>query len=399
MNAYWLDWFNLLGRWLHLISGIAWIGASFYFVWLDNHLLPPKNPDDSLMGIAGEVWSVHGGGFYHAQKYRVAPQLLPEPLHWFKWEAYTTWLSGFFLLCLIYYVGAETYLIDPAVAALSPIEAIAIGIGSLVLGWVIYDGLCRSPLGRNDRLLGLAVATLSAAAAWGLCHVFSGRGAFIHYGAMLGTLMVANVFFVIIPGQRELIKAKLAGREPDPAPGLKGRQRSLHNTYFTLPVIFTMMSNHYALIFNHSYNWVLLIAISIAGAAIRVYFVARHKGRPSPVPLVLGVGLLAGVAFAISPASQPQAAVSVNTADQFAQVVHIVQTRCASCHAEKITQAGFVAAPKGVLLDTSERIAAHATQIYQQVASRAMPLGNLTGMTDQERQFIVSWGSAGALTK
>ena len=399
MNAYWLDWLNLLGRWLHLISGIAWIGASFYFVWLDNHLLQPKNPDDSAKGIAGEVWSVHGGGFYHAQKYRVAPQLLPEPLHWFKWEAYTTWLSGFFMLCLVYYVGAGTYLIDPAVAALSPMEAIAIGLGSLVLGWLIYDGLCRSPLGRNDRQLGLAVAMLAAAAAWGLCHVFSGRGAFIHYGAMLGTLMVANVFFVIIPGQRELIKAKLAGREPDPAPGLKARQRSLHNTYFTLPVIFTMMSNHYAMVFNHSYNWVLLIAISIAGAAIRVYFVARHKGHASPAPIVLGMGLLAGVAFAISPAPPPQAAATVNTADQFAKVVHIVQNRCASCHAEKVTQAGFVAAPKGVLLDTPERIAAHATQIYQQVASRAMPLGNLTGMTDQERQFIVAWGSAGAPSK
>lgn len=399
MNAYWLDWLDLLGRWLHLISGIAWIGASFYFVWLDNHLLHPKDQDDSAKSIAGEVWSVHGGGFYHAQKYRVVPQLLPEPLHWFKWEAYTTWLSGFFMLCLVYYVGAGTYLIDPAVAALSSMEAIAIGLGSLVLGWLIYDGLCRSPLGRNDRLLGLAVAMLAAAAAWGLCHVFSGRGAFIHYGAMLGTLMVANVFFVIIPGQRELIKAKLAGREPDPAPGLKARQRSLHNTYFTLPVIFTMMSNHYAMVFNHPYNWVLLIAISIAGAAIRVYFVARHKGHASPVPIVLGVVLLAGVAFAISPVSAPQAVASMNSADQFAQVVHIVQNRCASCHAEKVTQAGFVAAPKGVMLDTPERIASHATQIYLQVSSRAMPLGNLTGMTDQERQFIVAWGIAGGPSK
>lgn len=400
MQAYWLEWLNLLGRWLHLITGIAWIGASFYFVWLDNHLLAPRDAADSEKGISGEVWSVHGGGFYHAQKYRVAPALLPEPLHWFKWEAYSTWLSGFFLLCLIYYAGADAYLIDPAVAALSPIQAIAIGIGTLVLGWLIYDGLCRSPLGRDDRLLGLAVLAMSVFAAWGLTHVFSGRGAFIHYGAMLGTLMVGNVFFNIIPGQRELIKAKLAGREPDPTPGLKARQRSVHNTYFTLPVIFTMMSNHYAMVFNHDYNWLILVAISIAGAAIRIYFVSRHKGQPTPAALVLGVGLLLGVAIAISPATSPMpASVTLKPAEQFAQVVNVIQSRCASCHAEHPTQAGFAAAPKGIMLDTPARVAAQSTLIYQQVFSRAMPLGNLTAMTDQERQQIFAWHDTGARTQ
>lgn len=400
MQAYWLEWLNLLGRWLHLITGIAWIGASFYFVWLDNHLLAPRDAADSEKGISGEVWSVHGGGFYHAQKYRVAPALLPEPLHWFKWEAYSTWLSGFFLLCLIYYAGADAYLIDPAVAALSPIQAIAIGIGTLVLGWLIYDGLCRSPLGRDDRLLGLAVLAMSVFAAWGLTHVFSGRGAFIHYGAMLGTLMVGNVFFNIIPGQRELIKAKLAGREPDPTPGMKARQRSVHNTYFTLPVIFTMMSNHYAMVFNHDYNWLLLVAISIAGAAIRIYFVSRHKGQPTPAALVLGVGLLLGVAIAISPATSPMpASVTLKPAEQFAQVVNVIQSRCASCHAEHPTQAGFAAAPKGIMLDTPARVAAQSTLIYQQVFSRAMPLGNLTAMTDQERQLIFAWHDTGARTQ
>ncbi|MFA5172149.1 MAG: urate hydroxylase PuuD [Sulfuriferula sp.] len=398
MNAYWLEWLNLLGRWVHLITGIAWIGASFYFVWLDNHLRAPRDPADSFKGISGEVWSVHGGGFYHAQKYRVAPDLLPEPLHWFKWEAYSTWLSGFFMLCLVYYVGADTYLIDPSVAALTSAEAIAIGIGSLALGWLIYDGLCRSSLGRDDRLLGLAVLALSVAAAWGLTHVFSGRGAFIHYGAILGTLMVGNVFFVIIPGQRELIKAKLAGRNPDSAPGLKARQRSVHNTYFTLPVIFTMMSNHYAMVFNHSYNWMILVAISIAGAAIRVYFVSRHRGEGKLAPLLAGVSLLAGVAIAISPiATQPS--VKVNAADQFAQVMQVVQNRCTSCHAEHPTQTGFVAAPKGIMLDTTTRVEMQAALIYQQVSSRAMPLGNLTAMTEQERQLIVAWHDAGALTK
>lgn len=401
MNAYWLEWLNLLGRWLHLITGIAWIGASFYFVWLDNHLLAPRVAADTDKGVNGEVWSVHGGGFYHAQKYRIAPELLPEPLHWFKWEAYSTWLSGFFMLCLMYYVGADSYLIDPTVAALTPVEAIAIGLGTLVLGWLIYDGLCRSPLGRDDRLLGVAVLVLSVFAAWGLTHVFSGRGAFIHYGAMLGTLMVGNVFFVIIPGQRELIKAKLAGREPDAVPGLKAKQRSVHNTYFTLPVIFTMMSNHYAMVFNHAYNWILLVAISIAGAAIRVYFVSRHKGQAKPVALVVGVVMLAGTAIAISPAavSQLPASNAVDAAQRFAQVVQIVHTRCTACHAEHPIQTGFFAAPKGILLDTPTRVATQATLIYQQVASRAMPLGNLTAMTEQERQMITAWHDAGALSR
>ncbi|BBP00936.1 urate hydroxylase PuuD [Sulfuriferula nivalis] len=399
MDAYWLEWLNFLGRWVHLITGIAWIGASFYFVWLDNHLRVPIDPADSYKGISGEVWSVHGGGFYHAQKYRVAPEQLPEPLHWFKWEAYSTWLSGFFMLSLVYYVGADTYLIDPAVAVLTPEQAIAIGIGTLIAGWLIYDGLCRSPLGRDDRLLGLAVLALSVFAAWGLTHVFSGRGAFIHYGAMLGTLMVGNVFFVIMPGQRELIKAKLAGRKPDATPGLKAKQRSVHNTYFTLPVIFTMMSNHYAMLFNHAYNWVLLVAISLAGAAIRVYFVSRHKGQPSKLPLLLGIGLLVGVAIAISPAAVTPPETVEAPAAQFAKVVHIVQTRCVACHAEHPTQAGFVAAPKGIMLDTPTRVAMQETLVYQQVSSRAMPLGNLTAMTEQERQLIVAWHDAGALTQ
>ena len=395
-GAYWLEWLNLLGRWVHLITGIAWIGASFYFVWLDNHLLPPQHPADADKGIGGEVWAVHGGGFYHAQKYRVAPATLPEPLHWFKWEAYTTWLSGFFMLVLVYYLNADTYLIDPAVLALSPLQAIVIGLATMALGWLVYDALCRSPLGRDDRWLGLALLVMMTLAAWGLSHVFSGRGAYIHYGAILGTLMVGNVFFVIIPGQRELVKAKLAGREVDPTPGLKAKQRSVHNTYFTLPVLFTMMSNHYAMVFNHAYNWLLLVLISLAGAAIRVYFVLRHKGRAPWWPLLLGIGLLAGVAVASAPPPAPTAVAIANPAAEFARVVSVVELRCASCHAAQPSQPGFAAAPKGVLLDTPARIAAQATPIYQQVLSRAMPLGNLTGMTEAERQRVLNWYAAGA---
>src|SRR6266403_595242 len=277
MSAYVIDWLSLLGRWVHLITGIAWIGASFYFVWLDNHLLPPTGELLSRKGVGGELWAVHGGGFYNAQKYRVAPQVLPAYLHWFYWEAYSTFLSGFFLLGLLYYAQAEIYLIDPRVAHLSKPAAIAIGVAVIVGGWLIYDALCRSVLKQRDTWLAAVLALLFSAAAFALCRLFSGRGAFIEFGAMLGTIMVANVFFVIIPGQREMVRAKREGRDPDPEAGLRGKLRSVHNTYFTLPVLFTMISNHYAMTFGAHYNWLVLIALCAAGVLIRVYFVARPK--------------------------------------------------------------------------------------------------------------------------
>ena len=275
MSAYAIDFLSMLGRWLHLITGIAWIGASFYFVWLDNHLTEPADPGLRSLGVGGELWAVHGGGFYHAQKYRVAPATLPATLHWFYWEAYATFLSGLFLLGLLYYARPAVYLIDPQVAALTDAAAVGIGAGSLIGGWVIYDALCRR-LERRPALLGALIACLCTAAAYGLCHVFSGRGAFLQFGAMLGTMMVANVYFVIIPGQREMERAKREGREPDPLAGRRGKMRSVHNTYFTLPVLFAMISNHYALTFGARYNWLVLLAVSAAGALIRVYFVLRH---------------------------------------------------------------------------------------------------------------------------
>ena len=397
MEAYVLDWLNLLGRWFHMITGIAWIGASFYFVWLDNHLLAPKEKSAADKGVSGELWAVHGGGFYNAQKYRVAPAALPEPLHWFKWEAYTTWLSGFFLLCLIYYLGAEVYLIDRSVADIGRVAAIAIGLGTLAGGWIVYDLLCNSPLGRNDAALGIVLFVLTGAAGWGLCNVFSGRGAYIHFGAMLGTIMVANVFFVIIPGQKELVRAKIEGREPDPVHGLRGKQRSVHNTYFTLPVLFTMISSHYAMTYGHPHNWLILAGISFAGAAIRVYFVARHAGRASPLPALAGVASLVAVAIAIAPPLRDTgASAATSSAADFAHVQSIVLTRCAVCHAQSPSQPGFAAAPKGVMLDTPARIAAQALQIQQQVSSRVMPLANLTGMTDAEREVIAQWFGHGA---
>ena len=255
---YLLDWCGLLVRWFHVVAGIAWIGSSFYFVWLDNHLEPQGASEPIDPNVAGELWAVHGGGFYRSRKYRVAPPVLPPTLHWFYWEAYSTWLSGFALLCLLYFLRAEAYLIDPSVAALTKPAAIAIALGVLVASWLVYDGLCRSPLGRNGRALAIAVAVVTAIEAWGVCHLFGGRGAFMIFGAALGTIMVANVLFVIIPGQRELVRAKKEGREPDPAPGLRGKQRSVHNTYFTLPVVFVMISNHYAMTYGARNNWLVL---------------------------------------------------------------------------------------------------------------------------------------------
>ena len=398
MAAYLIDWLSLAARWLHLITGIAWIGASFYFVWLDNHLLPPRDPKDSARGISGEVWSVHGGGFYQAQKFKVAPAFLPEPLHWFKWEAYWTWMSGTFLLALIYWYGAEIYLIDPTVAALSKPVAIAIGVGTLVLGWLVYDVLCKSRLGQNDRLLGIAVCLFTVLVAYGLCQVFSGRGAFIHYGAMLGTIMVANVFFVIMPGQRELVSATEAGRSPDPTPGLKAKQRSVHNTYFTLPVLFVMISNHYAMTYGHAYNWLILLAISLIGALIRVYFVARHKGPASPWPLLAAALLTLALVAALAPRTTPDTGQDTgSTSVSFSQVQQIVTQRCTVCHATHPSQPGFTAPPKGVVFDTPQDITGQALTIHQQtVVSKAMPIGNLTGMSDAERALIDQWFQAGA---
>jgi uncharacterized membrane protein len=402
MSAYLFEWVSLLGRWLHLITGIAWIGASFYFVWLDNHLLPPKRQELIDAGVGGEVWAVHGGGFYNAQKYKTAPAALPESLHWFYWEAYTTWLSGFFLLCLLYFGQAEVYLIDPAVAALSKPVAIALALAFLAVGWLIYDLLCRSPLGRDDRALGAVIFVFLSIAAWALCHLYSGRGAYILFGAMIGTIMVANVFFVIIPGQREMVKAKREGRALDPIHGIRGKQRSVHNTYFTLPVLFVMISNHYALTYGASLNWLVLIAMSFAGASIRAWFVARHKahergGKTPLLPLALGLATLAGVAFALAPIpGRSSAANAMPAAARFAQVQGIVQQRCVPCHAPAPTFSGFSAAPNGVFLDTPDHLLAHTAQMQTQLATRVMPVGNLTQMTELERATVLGWLADGA---
>ncbi|NKC14008.1 MAG: hypothetical protein GKR94_18030 [Gammaproteobacteria bacterium] len=396
MEAYLIDWLNLLGRWLHLVVGIAWIGASFYFIWLDDQLEPITSDSDRDDTISGELWAVHGGGFYHSQKYRVSPPELPATLHWFKWEAYWTWLSGMFLLALIYWYQAEIYLIDPAVADIS--KPLAIGVGALTLagGWFIYDGLCRSPLAQNDTWLSAALLLFVGLTAYGLCFVFGGRGAYMHYGAMLGTIMVANVFFVIIPGQQDLVTAKQEGRPPDPIHGIRGKQRSVHNTYFTLPVLFVMVSHHYAGTFNHDYNWLILIGLSLAGTLIRVYFVARHKGGASLWSLMVAGAIMAAIFFAGRPPpasgrAAETAAPDMATVDM-ATVQGIVYARCTGCHSAAPRQAGFAVAPKGFVLDSQAQIIAGAHKIHQQtVLTKAMPIGNSTKMTDEERALLDSW--------
>ena len=396
MEAYIVDWLSLLTRWLHLISGIAWIGASFYFVMLDNSLTQPKNPDDTKRGVFGELWAVHGGGFYISQKFLTGPkgEPLTENLHWSKWEAYTTWLSGIALLALIYWLGASSYLIDRSVMALSPPAAIAISVASLAGGWFVYDGLCRLLEGKENVLAALVFVFIMACA-WALFHVFSARAAYIHVGAIIGTIMVANVFFHIIPGQKRMVADIRAGRDPDPRPGIIGKQRSVHNTYFTLPVLFVMISNHYPMTYSHPQGWLVLGVIMLAGVLIRQFFVLRHSGNVKWALPAAGVALLAGVAVAIA----PKIADSGGGRVTFANVQGVLKERCLQCHASQPTQPGFAQPPKGVLLETPEQVAANAPKIAETVGNKYMPIGNLTQMTDDERALIATWFAQGAATR
>ena len=397
---YGLEWLNLIVRWLHVITGIAWIGASFYFVWLDNSIRPPA-PGSELAkkGVSGELWAVHGGGFYNPQKYLVAPAELPKTLHWFKWEAYSTWLSGFALLTIAYYFNAQAMMIDKSVADISSGQAVGIGLGTLVVGWTVYDLLCRSPLGKRDLWFGVVVFALIVAAAYGLTHVLSGRAAYIHIGALIGTIMVGNVLMLIIPGQRKMVEAMSAGRTPDPIHGIKAKQRSVHNNYFTLPVLFIMISNHYAMTYRNDHAWLVLAFIMAAGVFIRHFFNLRHKGRIEWRYPAIGVALLAGVAVAIAPPPPgiSGARVAADPGAEFAKVKTIISQRCVACHSMHPTQAGFATAPAGVMLDNADQIHQNAEKIYKQaVQLKAMPLANLTQMTDAERAQIAAWFETGA---
>jgi uncharacterized membrane protein len=392
---YLLDWANFLVRWLHLITGIAWIGGSFYFVWLDNHL---REPDAELKarGVSGELWAIHGGGFYNPQKYLVAPARLPADLHWFKWEAYTTWLSGFAMLVIVYYAQSRAMMVGSG--PLSPAGAVGLGLGSLVAGWLVYDLLCRSPLAARPLLLGTVFGAFMLAAAAILAARLDGRAAYLHVGAMLGTVMAANVLMVIIPGQRRMVEAMRAGRTPDPRDGQRAKQRSVHNNYLTLPVLFVMISHHYAMFTHHRLNWLVLGVVALAGVLIRHFFNLRHKGTTDWRWPAAGVTLLVAVAVAIGPAATVAPA-AASAGANFAQVRRIVSARCVPCHAQAPSFAGFAAAPAGVILERAEQIAQQAQRIHQQaVVTRAMPIGNLTGITEDERQAIAAWYASGAPT-
>jgi len=388
MEIYLLDWANLLIRWLHLITGVAWIGASFYFVMLDSSLRKPVKFADSERGVSGELWAVHGGGVYHSQKYMVGPlgEPLSEHLHWSKWEAYTTWLSGMGLLAIVYWIGAKTYLIDQQVMALTALQAIGISIVFLVFGWLIYNTLCRLLRGK-ETVLAAIIFILIVAASWLLFQIFSARAAYLHVGAVIGTIMVANVFFKIIPGQKKMVAEIRAGADPDPTPGLVGKQRSVHNTYFTLPVLFIMISNHYPMTYSHEHGWLVLAFIMIAGVLIRQFFVLRHRGQVKWALPVMGIILLLAMVWFLRPASRDGGQKIVSD-DQIQQVINL---RCTSCHAKSPTQPGFAAPPLGLIFESNGQIHLNAEKIARSVQSGYMPIGNLTAMTNEERSLVASW--------
>ncbi len=394
MDAHYLEFLGMLMRWLHIIAGVAWIGSSFYFIWLDNSLDAPT-PDAAKKGVGGELWAVHGGGFYNPQKYLVAPAALPEKLHWFKWEAYTTWLSGTALLVLVYWLKAGTMMIAGNVMALTPLQAVAIGAASMVGSWIVYDLLCRSPLGKHEGLLGVIVFGLVTLLAWGLARTFGGRAMFIHVGTAIGTIMAANVFFIIIPGQKRMVTAMRAGQAPDPRDGQRAKQRSVHNNYFTLPVLFIMISNHYGSIYTHPQNWAVLMLLTAAGVVIRHFFNRKHKGIHAWQYPVLGAGLLGVVAWWTQPRVVPLPPVEGEVT--FNRVRAIVGQHCIPCHSPQPTFPGYAQPQAGVLLHTPADLMQNAPRLYQQViTTRLMPLGNLTQMTDQERAVLAAWVKAGA---
>jgi len=396
MDPHYTEWLNLLVRWVHMIVGIAWIGASFYFVWLENNL----NRKDPKEGLSGDLWAIHGGGIYHLQKYKLAPEKMPDHLHWFKWEAYTTWLTGVLLLGVVYYLNAQLYLLAPG-TELTPLQGIGISIASLVAGWFIYDFLCDSALGKRPALLGVVLLVLLVAAAWALSQVFSGRAAYIHIGAITGTMMVGNVFRVIMPGQRKLVAAITEGREPDPEAPAKALLRSRHNNYLTLPVLFIMISNHFPSTYGSEWNWAILFAIAMLSVLVRHYFNTRHQSQNWAWTLPAAALGMFALAYVTKPAPIVPAANSAEVEEvTLEQVTAIVVERCASCHAANPTSDMFSTAPAGVILESSEDVILNAAQIHaQSVATQAMPLGNITGMLPEERAKIGTWFDLYATSK
>ncbi len=392
LGPYVLEWAHLAIRWLHVIAAIAWIGASFYFVALDYSMRAPRDPHAAGEGIGGEAWEIHGGGFYRTQQFRAAPPTLPEALRWFKWEAYTTWLSGFALMVLLYYLDPSKFLVDPAVLDLAPAVAVAASLALVGAGWLVYDALARRV--RDERALAVAIALLVVAVTWISFRLFAARGAYIEVGTVLGTWMAANVFCVIIPGQRELVRSKAAGREPDPALGVRGKQRSIHNNYLTLPVLLTMISQHFSFIYSRDSGWLVLLALMAVGATVRHFFNLRNQGR-RVWPLAAGtLFAFALVALAVAPA---WVGTRASAAPEYASVRQVLAQRCFICHAAQPAFPGISSPPKGVALDRPGQIATFSREIYEQVVlTRAMPYANATGMTDAERELVASWFRGGA---
>jgi uncharacterized membrane protein len=404
MESYFLDWANLLLRWVHVITAIAWVGSSFYFVFLDSSLTPPVDEDLKRQGVSGELWAVHGGGFYHPVKFAGAPPQLPSHLHWFYWESYSTWLTGFSLFTVSYLWSAGTYLIDKSVMDWSPTAAVTVALAFLVVFWLAYDGICRvfGKQKNGDAIVGALVALLVGLAAYLACHWFAGRAAFLLVGAMIATSMSANVFFWIIPGQRTVVADIKAGRPVDPIHGKRGKQRSVHNTYFTLPVLFSMLSNHYSFTYSHPQNWIVLILMMFAGAAIRQFFVLRHgfklgrNAHPWPYAAVGVVVILSTIVW-LKPApsatnSGAAGAGSTGTTAviDYKKLQPVLAQRCYLCHGEQVQM-------KNVRLDSPESVATHAQAIYQQVVvTKIMPMNNATQITDAERALIKQWFEAGA---
>jgi len=387
-----MPWVELAIRWAHVLAGISWIGTSFYFIWLDNSLRPPPEPKP---GVGGELWAVHGGGFYHKQKYLVAPPELPEHLHWFKWEAYFTWISGFALLAVIYYLGAELFLIDRAKMELAPAAAIGLSLAFLVGGWLVYDGLCRSALGKRGEVFALVWSGVLVAAAYALGRIFSDRAAFMQVGAMIGTVMAANVFMVIIPNQRKATAAMLAGQAPDPALGTQAKQRSLHNNYMTLPVVLIMISGHYPMLWSGPLAWLVLAGLGGVGFLIRHFFNLKNRG--SSQPMLLAGAAAAFVIVAVIGIESQRAPARIADTTTFSEARAIVETHCTACHAATPTHAGFVTPPAGLDLTSPDAIRLNAPRILAQaVESEIMPLGNETGMTEAERAELGAWIRAGA---
>jgi len=394
MQSHVMEWLQLLVRWAHVVAGIMWIGASFYFIFLENHLNRTRGIREEL---AGDLWAIHGGGFYHVEKYRVAPARLPETLHWFKYEAYFTWLTGVALLAMVYYLDARAFLIDPSVTALSVPAALAVGMGALAAGWVGYDLLCRSPIIRQPRVFTVVGLLLLAALVFGLTALLSGRAAYLHVGAVIGTIMAGNVFFVIIPSQRALVRAARTGQPLDARLGQRASLRSLHNNYLTLPVVFIMISHHYPSTFGHPQRALVLLVLIVSSMAIKHYWNLLDRGIRRPMILVAALLALVGISLAVSPAMR--AAIDLSQPASFQEANAVIQSRCVPCHSASPTDDVFTVAPNGVMYDTPDQIHAYADKILvRAVHSESMPLANKTGMTAEERRVLARWIAQGART-